>query len=305
MIEKKQFAVLDLGTNTFHILIVVRDDSNLGFVEIYRKRHYVLLAEDGIETIGQKSINRAIKAIDDFASIIHFYNIDDIQIIGTEALRSASNGSVIADYVHQKIEYVPHIITGEREAYLIYKGINKLAPPDLYPYLIMDIGGGSTEFILVDESGVVFSQSYKLGVSSMYNRFGVQDPLSIQSIRSIEDYMDDQLLDLTKKINEYNIKGLVGASGSFEVLASIIVGNSPSDRLLNISILEFSEVVERIIYSSATQRNGVNGIPVNRVKLIPIAFAMMRKVVSLYSPQSIQVSPFAIKEGVIAEWIDS
>jgi len=305
MKSSNHLAIIDMGTNTFHLLVVSASDNILGFTEVHRDRHYVLLAEDGIETIGDQSLRRAKKAIDEFQSALQKFNDCELVIVGTEALRVATNGNIINDYCKVKLGKSPLIISGDREAELIYKGNELLVNTANTPYLIMDIGGGSTEFILADQSGILFSQSYPLGVTKMYNAFNDDDPITTKAIDLIENHVEESLRDLSQVMEKCDLISLIGASGSFEVLATVLFGDIPSDSIVDVDIKDFQKLASKAITATIEERRMIEGIPESRVKLIQVAFIMMRKVISMFSPDKIGVSPFAIKEGLIAEWLSS
>ena len=299
----EKLAIIDLGTNTFHLLLVESSKCKIGFEVLYRERHYVLLAEGGIDTISDSSMQRAKSAIDAFQNVLSNYKDIELVIVGTEALRVATNGNLINIYIKEHLSSVLHIISGNREAELIFKGNKLIVSADHTPYLIMDIGGGSTEFILVDDNHIILSNSYPLGVTKIYNAFNDTDPISIQAISSIESHIENQLSDMTEVIKGYNLNCLIGASGSFEVLSEVLTGNIPQQELVNISLADFEKLSMKVISSSIDERRDIKGIPENRVKFIQVAFIMMRKIIDMYAPDQIGVSPFAIKEGLISEWL--
>jgi len=303
MMTNEKLAIIDLGTNTFHLLLVESSKCKIGFEVLYRERHYVLLAEGGIDTISDSSMQRAKSAIDAFQNVLSNYKDIELVIVGTEALRVATNGNLINIYIKEHLSSVLHIISGNREAELIFKGNKLIVSADHTPYLIMDIGGGSTEFILVDDNHIILSNSYPLGVTKIYNAFNDTDPISIQAISSIESHIENQLSDMTEVIKGYNLNCLIGASGSFEVLSEVLTGNIPQQELVNISLADFEKLSMKVISSSIDERRDIKGIPENRIKFIQVAFIMMRKIIDMYAPDQIGVSPFAIKEGLISEWL--
>jgi exopolyphosphatase/pppGpp-phosphohydrolase len=83
----------------------------------------------------------------------------------------------------------------------------------------------------------------------------------------------------------------------------VLTGNIPQQDLVNISLADFEKLSMKVISSSIDERRDVKGIPENRVKFIQVAFIMMRKIIDMYAPDQIGVSPFAIKEGLISEWL--
>ncbi len=145
-----RYAVIDLGTNTFHLLIAEKQ-KNHRFKELHRQRFFVKLAEEGIETIGAEPVKRGMQALKVFREIIDELKIKKIKAIGTAALRTASNGQQFLGAVKESFSLKVELIDGGREAELIYKGVVQAVPFQDQNYLLMDIGGGSVEFIIANQ----------------------------------------------------------------------------------------------------------------------------------------------------------
>ena len=119
-----KYGVIDLGTNTFHLLIVaINEEGQL--LELQRKRIFVKLAEDGIQTIGPRPYQRGIEVLRYYNKILKEHQISDVKALGTAALRTASNGSSFIKDVKQHTGIEIEIITGDMEAALIHKGVMK------------------------------------------------------------------------------------------------------------------------------------------------------------------------------------
>lgn len=296
----KRLACIDLGTNTFHVLIVKSDQH--GFTELYRKREYVILAEQGIEVIGEAPLARAFKAIDLFKIQLEDYVLDELKIIGTEALRRASNGHIITAYIKKQLGVEPEIIGGKREAMLILKGTQLKVDMSAGHFCIMDIGGGSVEFIIVSDGQVTFMKSYRVGVTVLFNAFHHSDPISEDEQLELTRFLDESLSDLLKHLNSLTGSiSLVGASGSYEVLQSVIEGEVKRASVSIFCTDQFYDVSEEIIPLNETERSEYEGIPHQRVKLIPVAFLLIKYILDQREMDRIIVSPYALKEGVLSE----
>ena len=164
-----KYAVIDFGTNTFHLLIVeAREDGQ--FIELHRERIFVKLAEDGIERIGDKAFVRALQAMQRYREILDDYQVENIKAIGTAALRTALNGQEFIDTVWKNSKIKIHLIDGQEEARLIHLGVNQAVDIGNDTALIMDIGGGSVEFIISDKLGVKWADSFPIGVAVLFKR---------------------------------------------------------------------------------------------------------------------------------------
>ena len=163
----KKYGVIDLGTNTFHLLIIETDDTD-AFREIYREQHFVKLAEDGIGTIGAAPYARALKVMQDFEEVLDKQQVSGLCAFGTAALRTARNGQAFIEEVKTLTGIEVELITGDREAELIHKGVLQAVPFSSECWLIMDIGGGSVEFIIADKNEMYWAQSFPIGVAVLF-----------------------------------------------------------------------------------------------------------------------------------------
>ena len=295
----KKLACIDLGTNTFHLLIVEEVHGKLQ--EIYRKRVYVILAENGIQTIGEIPFERAILAINGFAEAIAEHQPLELRIIGTEAMRTASNGHLLIDYIIEKLSVQPEIISGKREAELILKGTSLIVDMNKGNSLIMDIGGGSVEFIFVTDGQVKFIESFKVGVTVLYNRFQNNDPITAKELSDLNQFLSETLSSITSLLDAEEEFTLIGASGSYEVLQSVIDGEVFRNASSTYRIEQFIQLYDQVIFSTEAERLQIEGMPPERAKLIVVAFALIKLIVSTGQCHKIVVSPFALKEGVLSE----
>jgi len=295
-----QIACIDLGTNTFHLLVVSVHDKR--FTELYRKREYVILAEDGIDTIGRKPIERAKAAVLNFKQSLHKFKPDRLRIIGTEALRRASNGQEITDFIIEHLRESPEIISGHQEAELIYKGTQLMIDLSVGDFCIMDIGGGSVEFILSSAGEITFIQSFKVGVTVLYNAFHKSEPISEIEISHLVDFLSSELKPLLEYLGHSagNIS-LIGASGSYEVLQSILEGEVNRSDISRFSINEFYTLSTTLIAKNKEERSQIKGLPAERVNMIVVAFLLISFVLDTGKFKDIVVSPYALKEGVLSE----
>jgi len=186
-----KFAALDLGTNTFHLLIASFSEEGK-LIEHYRKRYYIHLAADGIRKIGKEPYKRAISCINDFAKTLAEHDIKDISCSGTAAMRTASNGPDLVKDIRKISGINVKIIDGITEAKLIYQGVS-LAIPETQKgnHLIMDIGGGSVEFIIIKNGHYYWSDSYDIGIAILKKEFHTIEPIGRDEIMLMNQFIRD------------------------------------------------------------------------------------------------------------------
>lgn len=293
-------AVIDLGTNTFHIVVFEKKENVVS--EIFRKRHYVFLSEGGIDIISNSAILRAHQAILDFKSNLKRLEITDINIIGTEALRRASNGPKLSKYIETQLGNRVELISGLREAELISKGVRWQFNNVIQNAMIMDIGGGSVELIHLLNNEIKWMQSFPLGIGVLHNNFNHQEPILSKEIEDIEIYVADIAQELLSYLENNRINTLIGASGSFELIPAILEGiYPPKIERIQISLDEFQLIHDRIIRSDLKARKEINGLPPVKAQMIIVSFILMNWIIKTLDAKELLISKYAVKEGLVAE----
>jgi len=199
-------------------------------------------------------MDRGLTALCEFKEILLEYNIDDYTIIGTSALRSASNSQSFVDRALQDHGLYIEVIDGDREAQLIYLGVRPLMQDSKGMQVIMDIGGGSVEFIIVENDQLIWARSYDIGVGVLYNYIKGSDPLLPAEHDTIADLVSAQLASLQEFTADKMIDGLIGASGSFEVVQSMNGNVGSSSELTEISLTAYQSVSTRVVGSTVAER---------------------------------------------------
>lgn len=291
-------AVIDLGTNTFNLLIADVFDER--FVVVHSEKEGVSLGMGGINNnlIAPEAYERGIVTLDHFKKVCQKHDVKDIRAIGTSALRDASNSKVFIDQVKNDLDIKIEIVSGLREAELIYKGV-KWSYRFREPSVIMDIGGGSTEFVFADRDGITDLVSLNIGVSRIFQHFEFADPLNASDVDKIENWLVDKAMDFFDG-KEENI--LIGASGSFETFYELI-HNEPFPENTNsveISIQHLMDCLDTIIASSQKERDQNDWIIPIRKKMAPIAAVKTRWVINKLNIKRIFISPYSLKEGAFA-----
>jgi len=170
-------AVMDLGTNTFHLLIAQGDAANPE--ELYHTTVPVRLGEGGINNgiIQPAAYKRGVDTLVQFSEKIAEFKAERVSAMATSALRSASNGKDFIEEVRAKTGIEIETISGDREAKYIYEGVKAGKCLTKQNSLILDIGGGSVEFILGNEEEIIWKRSFEIGAARMLDKFHKIDPI--------------------------------------------------------------------------------------------------------------------------------
>lgn len=298
----KRRAVIDLGTNTFHLLIA--DILPAGRIEeVYRERRYVKLASEGIATIGAAPFKRGLDALNHFRSILDDYNCQSLTAIGTAALRTASNGPAFLATAKEEADIDIRLIPGDEEARLITRGVLSALPPLKERVLIMDIGGGSTEFIIAGGDGVHWRQSFPLGVSVLSNGFHDSDPISQEETLRLNAFLTTETQPLADALRQYPTHHLAGAAGTFDVLADVLRDPQaplhPNSHAL--TLIGLGRLHQQIVKATLKERLAMEGVPEQRADMIVVAMILIQFILNLAGIERITVSDWAMKEGILLE----
>jgi len=297
-------AVIDLGTNTFHLLIAERPDTGGPWQHLLRRKYYVKLAEEGIERIGASAYERAMTAVRAFRQDLDAYQVppNAVKAFGTAALRTAANAPDLLAQMLQETSIQPETISGQREAELIYKGVRQAVPFPEHRALIMDIGGGSVEFILADRQQVLWQQSFPVGVAVLYRNFQQHDPIPPIEVWRLENYLEGALSDLWEALRRYPVGSLIGASGTFDVIDNLLLDSAVKPPLYGrIPLQAFEPLYHQLIETTLEQRLAMPGIPEERAEMVVVALVLLRHVLRKSQVTDIYTSVYALKEGMLEE----
>ena len=297
-----RYGVIDLGTNTFHLLISEKQADGT-IKELFRERIFVKLGEDGVQTIGESPFRRAVEAIISYKKTLDKFGVKKVNAFGTAALRTASNGPLLIQKIKEDSGIEVKLNPGEEEARLIHLGVIQAVPLHNENGLIMDIGGGSVEFIIANNSGVIWAQSFPIGVSVLFNEFHNSDPISKDEIKNIEKYLESQLQPLFEALKTNPTPLLIGASGTFDVLDVLLSKKRISTVHSIVEVDDFFPLYNQLMKSTLPERLSMEKVPDNRAEMIIVALILINLILEKANIKRIAVSAYAMKEGILQEMI--
>lgn len=296
-------AVLDLGTNTFHLLIGRLVNNSLQV--LVDKKQAVKIGEKGINVnlITTEACQRAIITLLDFKNIIEaFGKIDSIEIYATSAFRNAENATEICDIILKETGFKVNIISGEEEAAMIFEGVKLSGAIDETENgLIIDIGGGSVEFIICTQNQIYWKESFEIGGLRLLELFHKSEPISVDEQNSIENYLNEKLGNLSQAITKYKPNYIIGASGAFDTFVDIYYAqrqmNTPIQATINLPIEIYWQIHNSLISKTESERLQVPGMIPLRAKMIVVGSIIIKSVIENYGINKITTSRYSLKEG--------
>lgn len=288
---------IDIGTNTTHLLIAIVVNDKIEEI-IYRKRFYVYLAEDGIEKISVGAQERLLKSLYYFDAKLKEYGCQQIKITGTEALRKAKNGQSIRNTIKSNLGFDIETISGQEEAQYIYNGVSQIIDLNSRSNLIVDIGGGSVEFIHCHLSKIQSLQSHTIGIANLFNQFHKSEPITNNEILLINNHLNNIIGPFLKRLKELNTQ-FIGSAGTFEVFSDDMSTSNSKINLATVSKDTFLNYYNKSIHLNLEERVSAKHIPSDRVKYIIVALILVKYLIEALECNEFKVSRYALKEGVI------
>jgi exopolyphosphatase/guanosine-5'-triphosphate,3'-diphosphate pyrophosphatase len=298
-------AIIDLGTNTFHLLIA--EVANGEIIEIHKNQIPVKIGEGGInqQFIAPQAFQRGLDALSVFRQTLNTYGIGQTTAFATSALRDANNGIEFIEQAQHLYQIQVELISGEQEAELIYNGVrNAFELPDTN-VLVMDIGGGSVEFIIGKQDQIFWRKSYPIGAARLIERFHKTDPMSDEELISLQSYLIHNMKELRDAIIKYPTTILIGSAGSFETLTEVIQKDLqiPFDTFAKhadeIPLASFAAFYETITTRNAKERAKLHGMADFRVEMIVVATILMDVVIKRFDIDRLIASHYSLKEGIL------
>lgn len=302
-----KIAVIDCGTNTFNLIIVQLTGER--YNKVFATRIPVKLGEGYIEhgIIAEKPFQRGIDAFAVFHRHLNEHNVEKVLAFATSAIRDGSNGKEFVDTVRELYSIQIDVIDGNREAELIFYAVKEAVHLAADTSLIMDIGGGSTEFIIANENGILWKQSYNIGAARLLQKFAPSDPVTVEEKNLIKDYLESQLVSLFIATEAYKPVELIGSSGAFESIIEMIHGELGGQTLDNekteyhINLTEHFTISQRVIKSTMDERKKLKGLVPMRYDMIVICCLMVDFILTSLNLDKMRVSTYSLKEGALID----
>ncbi len=305
----RRLALIDMGTNTFHLLIV-EDRPGQPPHELMRTKVGVRLGEGGISRgeIAPAPYARALQTLRGFKEEMELHQVTEVRATATSAMRVSRNGPELVRDILEHTGIQVEVIGGEREAELIAKGIRQAVPLGAERHLLMDIGGGSIEFIIANADTIFWKHSFEIGAQRLLDKFFV-DPAGIfpqPALQAELEFLAETLAPLTAAMAEFGpLVGLVGSSGSFDTLGDLSVGRVRRETELPLStpiaLEDFRRHFAQLLSLDHDARVALPGMFPMRADMLVVASAVIYFVLKTYDLTRITASACALKEGLLAE----
>ena len=309
--EKLRVAAIDLGTNSFH-MIIVEESRGKGIVEIDRVKNMICIGRGSISTkmLDEGAMQSGIAALKNFLVLAAHHGVapENVIAFATSAIREAKNRVDFLKRVRDETGLKVRVISGREEAEFIYYGVRNAVKIGKAFDLLFDIGGGSVEFIIANNKGVQLLESRKIGVARMYERFVFSDPIVRHDIKMLEQFFSAEMVSAVAEASKLKVARAIASSGTAQNIARMIfaMNGSPNKASLNNSLFtrkEFQALYTALIPLGSLERRKFTGLDANRVDLIVPGLILIDMIFRLFNLNEIVVSDYALREGMVLHYL--
>ena len=300
-----RLASIDLGSNS--IIMTVADSSDGLLTPVAEEVKIVRLGQ-ALQPEGRlqpEAKERCFSALHSFAHQMEHLGVDAIIGVGTAALRNASDGQQFVDKIKDQLHIPVQIISGDDEARLTFKAVQRDFSSLGDSLVMIDVGGGSTELVIGDLNSITSQISLDAGTVSFSERFVHNDPPTSEELqaaaRAVTEMM--HMFEL-----ESTAKAAVGVAGTVTTLKAVQIGMDDYDHSqIHGTILLRDEIVRlrQLITSMSTEeRKNLKGLPQERADIIPMGVVIIDSIMERLQYQSITISDRGLRWGLLYEWMD-
>jgi len=313
----RRLAVIDCGTNTFSMLIA--DVKEGSWETIFTMRHPVYIGQGGFKqgTLVPDRFAKGVDALRVMQEATWNYGAKEVLVVATSAVRDASNGDIFCQKVKEITGWDVHVISGQREAELVHAGVDLTLEAVPGVHLIMDIGGGSVEFIMatssgLDDSKIIWSKSIDAGVARLEDFGKPEDPIGQDGVGRFGPFLEYTLAPLKEAIALHRPIQLIGSSGSFDTFYDLVTSGkgviseaheeSKHPKMVEIERLGLNAVHDDLIQRNQESRLAMPGMAPARARMMPLSSMLLQSVLEML-PADLKVfrSSYALREGILRE----
>ncbi len=300
-------AIIDMGTNTFHLLIAEATPDAPPQVR-YQTKIPVKLGQGGISQgyLAEPAIARALATLGGFRATLAAYGVPEARVLttATSAVRSAHNQQEFVRRVYESTGLRVQVISGEEEAALIYEGMRRGVALGRDMSLLVDIGGGSVELMLGNAERLFWKDSFEIGGQRLMDRFMDEDPIAPAAVERLEFFLEETLLPLTNAVHQYAPVRLVGASGTFDTLVEMYLARTgqkadPQATEFVLPLPDFRQLGRDLLAHDRAARLAMPGMIAMRADMIVVAVCLIRFLLDRYDLPELRTSRYALKEGLL------
>ena len=295
--KDRHVAAIDLGSNSFHMVIAKLSLGEIRIVEKLGEKVQLAAGIDADNILSEEAQDRALECLSRFHQRVRHFEAEDVQIVGTNALRVAKNRREFVAKASDVMGFPLEIISGREEARLIYLGVAHTMSDDEGKRLVVDIGGGSTELIIGERFETHVLESLHMGCVSYQKRYLDDGLVTKKNFDQAVLQASRELLNIKKLYRGIGWQNAVGSSGSIKAIASSLMFLGLSEGEITFSGLK--ALRKKVIELGQVDRFGEIGVKADRLQVFPAGLAILYAVFKVLGIERMEFTSGALREGLL------
>ena len=300
---EKLIAAVDLGSNSFHLMVarVVLRDSDFILKKIDSVKEQVKLADglDCYKELTEPYLLKAIRCLTRFSERLRFFSPESVRVVGTNTFRVAKNIGVFLPKFEKALGFPINVISGVEEARLIYKGVSNSLDSNGEKKLVIDIGGGSTEFIVGAGPDPELLESVYVGTSRIRFDFFSTNSLTIENFNNAVLWARKEIQVITKNFRKVGWDIAYGCSGTIKSVNEVCRANGLGESKLSLESLD--EIIHLACKLGNLKDHCLPGLKVDRASSFPAGVAILKAIFHELKITNMEFSTAALRTGVLYE----
>ncbi|WP_296934169.1 exopolyphosphatase [uncultured Marinobacter sp.] len=290
-------AAIDMGSNSFHMVVARLVHGEIRTLEKMGEKVQLGAGLDQYNRLTEDAQERALACLGRFAQRLKGMPPEAVQIVGTNALRVARNAHQFMTRAEEVLGYPVEIIAGREEARLIYLGVSHTLSDDIGRRLVIDIGGGSTEFIIGQRFEPQELESLHMGCVSFRNRYFPDGKITRRQMDKAVTHAEQELLNIRQHYRSVGWQSAVGSSGSIKAIASVLATLKITDGTITLAAMQ--ELRKRLVDMGKTEKLGDLGVRSDRQSIFPAGFAILMGAFQSLGIRDMSFADGALREGLL------
>lgn len=299
--DTQTYAAIDLGSNSFHMIIARDVNGQVQLLDRHKETVRLRLGLTDNGDLSEDAQDRALSCLTRFGQRLRGIPTENIRAVGTNTLRLASNAKGFIERAQEALGTSIEIIAGHEEARLIYVGVSHFMPPDDSQRLVVDIGGGSTEFIIGNHNQPNSMTSTEMGCVAVTQTFEMSEGVTAERFKLALNTCQLVLRPHAPKLKSLGWDRAIGASGSIKAISEILVGNQWSSDGITLAGME--SLRQALVSVKRLDQLKLVGLSDDRKPVIAGGLAVLMAAFQLLGIEHMQVSPGALREGLILDML--
>lgn len=292
---------VDLGSNSFRLQVCRNENGQLFVLDSLKEMVRLGAGLDENKYLTEEAQDRALACLEKFGERIRDFLPEQVRVVATNTFRVAKNSALFITKAEKVLGFPIEVIGGREEARLIYLGVAHTLPDTGEKRLVVDIGGGSTEFIIGQGLKAIVTESLPLGCVSYSMRFFAEEKVTVKNFQATVMAARAEIQRITPALKKEGWEAAVGASGSARALRDVFEAQNEDSTLITLPLMQ--KVAQQVIAAGSVKKAKLGGLKSDRIEVFLGGLTIMTAVFEELKIDSMSITDAALRDGVLYDLI--